>query len=80
MAPNGDGLSHAEFLAHIEPIRRDVAEMVALQREANGRMAKAETRIAILEDRSPGRIGMMAGGAVAGLVTVLWQLIAALRK
>jgi hypothetical protein len=48
-------LSKEEFMAHIGPMREDIAEMVKLQREQNSRVGKAETRIAILEDRSPKR-------------------------
>lgn len=68
-------LSRDEFLAHMGPIRDDIAELVRLQREANGRMGKAEVRIAILEDRSPGRIGMITGGVGAGAIAIVWELL-----
>ena len=46
----------------------------------NGRTRKNENAIAILEDRSPGRVGMMAGGAASGAIVVLWQVIEWLRR
>ena len=46
-------LSKSEFLAHIGPIREDIKALVALQREQNGRVSKTETRIAVLEERTP---------------------------
>ncbi len=68
-------LSRDEFLAHIGPIRDDIAELVRLQRDANGRMGKAEVRIAILEDRSPGRVGMITGTIGAGAIAIIWELL-----
>jgi hypothetical protein len=68
-------LSRDEFLAHIGPIRDDIAELVRLQREANGRMSKAEVRIAVLEDRSPGRVGMISGSIGAGAIAIIWELL-----
>lgn len=44
-------LSRDEFLAHIEPIRKDIAEIVGLQRAQNGRVGSVETRVAVLEAR-----------------------------
>jgi hypothetical protein len=38
-------------------------------------VATLERKVAILEDRSPGRVGMLAGGTVAGAVVVLVTLI-----
>jgi hypothetical protein len=67
-------LSREEFLAHIEPLRKDIGELVELQRIANGRIAKSEIRLAILEDRSPGRVGMIAGGTISGLIVVLIEI------
>ena len=64
-------LSKDEFLAHIEPIRKDIQELVALQREQNSKVSKAETRIAILEDRSPGRIATGVSAIVSGVVSGL---------
>jgi hypothetical protein len=68
-------LSREEFLAHVGPIRDNIAELVRLQREANGRMGKAEVRIAVLEDRSPGRVGMISGSIGAGAIAVVWELL-----
>ena len=50
----------------------DLNDKVAKQ---NGRVGTLEQRVAVLHDRSPGRIGMLAGGAVAGGVAVVVKLI-----
>lgn len=68
-------LTRDEFLAHMQPIRDDIAELVRLQREANGRMGKAEVRLAILEDRSPGRVGMITGTVGATAIAVVYELL-----
>jgi hypothetical protein len=63
-----DPLTRDEFLAHLVPIRGRLDEVVTLQRAANGRASKVETRLAVLEDRSPHRASLVAGGAsVAGI-------------
>jgi hypothetical protein len=41
-------LSKDEFLAHIGPMREDIKEIVTLQREHNGRVAKLETKVSVL--------------------------------
>lgn len=73
--PMADSISREEFLAHIEPIRRDVQELVTLQREQNGRVFKLDSRVAILEDRTPNRtaatIGAASGSAAGALFTFL---------
>lgn len=71
-----ESISREEFLAHIEPIRDDIKEMVALQREQNGRVAKIETRVGILEDRAPTRAAAAVGaasGTIAGTLLTLVQ-------
>lgn len=45
-------LSREEFLAHIEPLRADVAEVKQHLGRQNGRLADAERNIGILQDRS----------------------------
>jgi hypothetical protein len=60
-----DILTRDEFLAHFVPVRDRMEELVTLQRAANGRAAKVETRLAVLEDRSPHRASLVAGGASA---------------
>jgi hypothetical protein len=50
----------------------ELRDRVAVQ---NGRVQTLERKVAILEDRSPGRVGMLAGGTVAGGVVVLITLI-----
>ena len=64
-------LTKDEFLAHIEPIREDIKQLVDLQREQNGRVSKNESRIAVLEDRSPSRVSASVSAVVSGLVTGL---------
>jgi hypothetical protein len=59
---------HNQVVALLTELR----DKVAVQ---NGRVATLERKVAILEDRSPGRVGMLAGGTVAGVVVVLVTLI-----
>jgi hypothetical protein len=74
-----DDLDHAAD--RLEARMRDGFDGINARLDAlNGRTRKNETAIAILEDRSPGRVGMMAGGAVSGAVMVLWQVIEWLRR
>ena len=56
---------------------REVRDKVAQQ---NGRVGKLESTVAVLQDRSPGRAGMFAGGAVAGGVAIIVKLIEALAR
>lgn len=69
-----ENLSRAEFLAHVQPIREDIAEIIKLQREQNGRVAVAETKIAVLEERNPKRDATVVSGLVSGLINglALW--------
>ena len=46
-------LSKHEFLTHIGYVREDIQKIEDLQREQNGRVGRAETRIAVLEERTP---------------------------
>ena len=65
-------LSKAEFLAHIGPIREDIAQLVELQRQQNGRVSNTETKIAILEDRaSPSRVASGVSALVSAAITGL---------
>ena len=59
---------HNQVVALLTELRDKVAQQ-------NGRVATLERNVAILEDRSPGRVGMLAGGTVAGVVVVLVTLI-----
>ena len=71
-----DSISREEFLAHIEPIRKDVQELVTLQREQNGRVFKLDARVSILEDRAPTRAAAVVGaasGTIAGTLLTLVQ-------
>lgn len=61
-------LTRDEFTAHMEPIKSDIKEIIQLQREANGRTSKNESRIAVLEDRSPGRVSASVSAVISGLV------------
>lgn len=71
-------LSRALFLATIGPIKDQIDELVTHQRAMNGRIRLAETRLAVLDDRSPNRIGLVAGStvaAVAGAIFAAMQLL-----
>jgi hypothetical protein len=63
--PHDEQLSRDLFLATITPIRDQLTELVTHQKTMNNRMSQAETRIAILRDRSPHRVGLVAGSTVA---------------
>jgi hypothetical protein len=64
-------LSKNEFLAHMGPIQKDIAELVRLQREQNSRVSKAETEIAILKDRSPAREATGVSAVVSACVSAV---------
>lgn len=66
-------LTRDEFLAHIEPIRKDIEALVALQREQNSKVSLHHTRLTLLEERpSPGRAATSGISAVvSGLITGL---------
>lgn len=70
-------ISREEFLAHMEPIRQDIKELVSLQREQNGRVFRLDARVSVLEDRTPTRtaatIGAASGSAAGALLTFLHQ-------
>jgi hypothetical protein len=63
------------FEAVMIPLREDVRQLVDLQREQNGRVAKLETRLSVLEDRSPGRAASMWGAVAGGAISVLTQML-----
>lgn len=63
--PDDEQLSRELFLATITPLRDQLNELVTHQKTMNNRMSQAETRIAILRDRSPNRVGIVAGSTVA---------------
>jgi hypothetical protein len=71
MLDSDEQLSKELFLAVIGPLRDQVSELVTHQRALNGRVSRAETRIAILDDRSPTRIGLVAGSTVAATVAAV---------
>lgn len=55
----------------------EVRDRVKVQ---NGRVATLERQVAVLEDRSPGRVGMITGGVVAGVVSVLAWLVQGMNR
>ena len=73
--PNDEQLSHDLFLATIEPLKSQIDELVMHQRAMNGRVQRAETRLAVMEDRSPGRVGMVAGSTVAAIAGGVYAVI-----
>lgn len=64
-------LTKDEFLAHIGPMKEDISQLVELQREQNGNVAAVKTRVAVLEDRSPGRVSASVSAVISGVVTGL---------
>jgi hypothetical protein len=67
----------AEIREQLHELRRELGEVVALQREANGRLGKIEGRVFELElwrarlqgAAATSRVAwMLAGGAVTGIV------------
>lgn len=65
-------LTRDEFKAHMEPLRDDIRELIALQREANRRVGKAETRIAVLEERTPpSKVASGVSAAVSAIISGL---------
>lgn len=60
-------LSRDVFHAVIDPMRADIQELIQVIRHQNGRVGTIETKVAVLEDRSPNRAASVWGG-VAGLV------------
>tara|TARA_R100001086_G_scaffold74520_1_gene35910 strand:+ start:4545 stop:4790 length:246 start_codon:yes stop_codon:yes gene_type:complete len=65
--PDDEQLSRALFLATIEPIKDQIDELVTHHRAMNGRIRQAETKLAVLNDRSPNRVGLVAGSTVAAI-------------
>lgn len=69
-------LSKEEFLAHIGPMRDDIADLVRLQREQNGRVYRVESRLDVLEDRadsqrSPGKVSATVSAVISGIISGL---------
>lgn len=50
----------------------EVRDRVQVQ---NGRIGKLERQVAVLEDRSPGRVGMISGSVGAGLIALVYELV-----
>lgn len=62
-------LSREVFLAHMDPLRADVAAVKEHLDKLNGRTRDAELKLAVLEDRGhPGAWGGGLGALVVGLV------------
>lgn len=68
-------LSRDVFHMVIDPMRADIQELVQTVRQQNGRVGTIETKVAVLEDRSPGRVasiwGAIAGAFASGLAALL---------
>ena len=76
-------LSRDEFLAHIEPMRRDLSDMIILQRTMNGRVVLLEERVperlrerlTTVEERNPSKVAALVSSAFAafgGVVAWFW--------
>jgi|TARA_R110002020_G_scaffold419310_1_gene628555 hypothetical protein len=73
-----DSKDIALLLAKLDFIQVKLDEMCDHQKAMNGRVFRAETRLAVLEDRSPNRVGMVAGStvaAIAGAIYTVMQLV-----
>ena len=68
-------LSRDVFHMVIDPMRADIQELVQIVRQQNGRVATVETKVAVLEDRSPSRVasvwGAIAGAFASGLAALM---------
>lgn len=62
-----DSKDIALLLAKLDFIQVKLDEMCDHQKAMNGRVFRAETRLAVLEDRSPNRVGIVAGSTVAAV-------------
>ena len=60
-----DSKDIALLLVKLDFIQVKLDEMCDHQKAMNGRVFRAETRLAVLEDRSPNRVGLVAGSTVA---------------
>lgn len=75
--------SNEQILVHIGYLREDMAELKQLQREANGRTGKLESRVTLVENRieeqrSPSNrasatISAIVSGAISGIGVWLAQ-------
>ena len=73
--PETDPKDIALLLAKLDFIQVKLDEMCDHQKAMNGRVFRAETRLAVLEDRSPSRVGMVAGSTVAAIGGALYAFL-----
>lgn len=80
MSDNGEDLAQrlADERHHqVLGLLTDVRDKLAVQ---NGRVGMLERQVAVLEDRSPGRVGLITGSVGAGVVAGLYELVQAVTK
>jgi len=73
--PETDSKDVALLLAKLDFIQVKLDEMCDHQKAMNGRVFHAETRLAVLEDRSPSRVGMVAGSTVAAIAGGVYAVV-----
>jgi hypothetical protein len=73
--PETDPKDMALLLAKLDFIQVKLDEMCDHQKAMNGRVFRAETRLAVLEDRSPSRVGMVAGSTVAAIGGAIYAFL-----
>jgi|TARA_Y100000296_G_C5025424_1_gene182009 hypothetical protein len=73
--PETDPKDIALLLAKLDFIQVKLDEMCDHQKAMNGRVFRAETRLAVLEDRSPSRVGMVAGSTVAAIGGAIYAFL-----
>ena len=67
-------ITREELTALLAPLKEGVDKCVEMLEEQNSRIHKAETRLAVLEDRQPNRQAGMWGASAGAFVGVLIAL------
>lgn len=73
-------ITREELDAKLDPIQKGVEKCVSMLETQNSRIAKAETAIAILNDRQPSRQGATWGAAAGGFVGAIIVIVEWLTK
>jgi homoserine dehydrogenase len=72
-------VTREELIAHLDPIKSDVQEIVTLLREQNSAISDTKTEVAVLKDRQPTRQAMAWGAGAGSFVAALGMLLDYLR-
>jgi hypothetical protein len=76
--PDPDAKDVALLHAKLDFIQTKLDDMIGHQKAMNGRVGRSETRLAVLEDRSPSRVGFVAGSTVAAVAGGIFAALQAL--